>query len=343
MTEYLHDVTFDRVDRVYSPANPLSRIVLAKSAKVTKGSTDELHSEARAALTARFGDDVWMRDLRWNGTDTKSGSMVYESNNDLMSVTYVIDDSGDMTLAGDPIEVRAAFVPVTKGNTSMPTPNVLDLNDAEATTKFLEGMMALREPDEPTELTDEAVTAAISGWSDEQLSAAGITKSQTSDPETDSVEKLVKSGAITAEVAERIRKSEETNAENTKRIAKMESDTRLASFRKSAADEMGDLNENADNLGQLLAEVADVVGDDHEIVKSLTRVLKAASAQVAEGADLLTKEAGKGGERVFSKATQELDALATEMAAAEGTTFHQAKTKVAESNPDLVSRHYAGE
>jgi hypothetical protein len=282
MTEYLYDVEFERVDRVRNPANPHSRIVLAKSA-----SPDT------------------------EGVGSMSDDDKTKSEND--------------------------------------EPKVLDLNDADAVAAFL----AEHKPEggtETVELTDETIAAAVAEMTDEQLAdvakAAGgkLVVKSADDDEPDEVERLIKSKGLDADAAEILRKNRDENRANAERIAKMEGERRIERFVKSAETDMGDLNEKPADLGRILADLATALGsDDHDVVKSITRVLKAASAQVAENTDLLTKAVGKDGERSISKAGREMDDLARDLAKSEGITFHQAKVRVAQSHPELVARHYSGD
>jgi len=338
----LRNVHFTRVDRVMNPANPESRITLAKSAKLDKGSTEELWTEARAAIEAKFGEESWARELTWAGTDTKAGRIVFSANGDLMAITYAIDESGDLSLVGEPVEVRAEFVPVTKGNEMADNDNTLDLDDDEAVTAFLEGMMAYHEPETP-EVTDEQLAELIDATEAEVLvdMAKGKVVLAKSADDPDDVETIIKKGKLDDATAALLRKQAKDSADNAAAIAKMQADARIESFRKSAATDMGDLTEKSDDLGELLAAVATALGaDDHAVVKDLTRVLKAASAQAAEATTLLTKSRGVDGERIITKATQEIQDLAVELAKSEGITVPQAKIRVAQSHPDLVKAHY---
>jgi hypothetical protein len=229
-------------------------------------------------------------------------------------------------------------------------PRVLNLDDAEAVAAFVAQWRAENDTDDDpkVDLSDEAIAAAVAEMTDEQLAAvakAADGRLAVADAaDEDPIERIAKSGALDDEAVALLRKQADEARANALRIEKMESERRLERFVKSAATDMPSLTESAEDLGRLLADVAAAVADDeHKLVKSLQRVLKAASAQAAEAMDILAKSQGAAGERQFSKADDELNRLAKERAAAEGIPFHQAKLRVAAANSDLVARHFGGD
>lgn len=126
----------------------------------------------------------------------------------------------------------------------------------------------------------QAEIDALAGLSNEDLAALKgfeIAKSDTED-------EVLK--GLSPEVRERIEKAEAAQADANERIAKMEHANRVADFTKQAADL--DQIAAADDLGPMLEELDRVAP---EVAKSLTPVLKAANARIAEGA--LYAEFGK--------------------------------------------------
>lgn len=134
------------------------------------------------------------------------------------------------------------------------------------------------------------------------------------------------------EVRKQIDDAQDKVEKAEERIAKMESDNRRREFiakAKTDYDSLGD----ADDLGEVLHSIDDNV--DEAIVKRLDAILKAANAQVAEGA--LFAEVGHGlpggddGDRLkaLAKAEQEQDGDLTDA---------QATEKALSKNPELWKR-----
>lgn len=138
--------------------------------------------------------------------------------------------------------------------------------------------------------------------------------------------------SLPAEVRKRITDAEESARRSAERVAKMEHAARHASFVAKAA-EFDHLSASADELGDVLHEVADKV--DEETFKSLDRILKAANAAAAE----LFVERGRAGTVTFGGAGPEaqLHAIAVELRKADPTLSEaQAIAKAADANPDLA-------
>jgi hypothetical protein len=238
-----------------------------------------------------------------------------------------------------------------QGDTDMadePT-NILDLDDEAAVTAFLEAMMALREEDdpsgddsgEPAEITDEAIAEAIAEMDTDALIAASkgrVAKAAPKDDGPDAMAEFLKSAP--PEVAQAFEKARE----NEIRIAKMEAAARLDQFVAVAKSEMPALTETPDVVGQVLADVAAALGsDDHELVKTLQRVLKAASAQAELADDVITKAKGKDGESVAADSAQgEIERRATELAKSANISIVQATRQVIDADPALLTKHLSG-
>lgn len=366
MPRRLKKLHITRVDRVDDPANPDARIVLFKSATFAKATKREdgqdfppqafayvPDPESPSTWKLRLWDDLTQREtaaqvgravaalgpggFRGNQVQLPDADRpqvvakiraawrrVNDPDRDLPEVLKTHDERVGATMADEPT-------------------NILDLDDADAVTAFLEGMMELREVEEPAaeqvpELTDEAIAEAIADMETEQLVAAAKGRvAPVVQDEEPTVEDILKSAD--PRVAELIRKGQE----NEVRIAKMEAAARLDAFVAVAKSDMPSLAEAPDEIGRLLADVATALGsDEHELVKTLTRVLKAASAQAEKADDVLMKSAG--GNPVSADSAQgEIERRAADLAKSKGISMAQATRDVLTADPALLTRHLAGE
>jgi len=363
MPRRLKKLHITRVDRVDDPANPDARIVLFKSAIFDKATKREdgqdfppqafayvPDPESPSTWKLRLWDDLSQREtaaqvgravaalgpagFRGNRVQLPDADRpqvvakiraawrrVNDPDRDLPDVLKAHDDLKGVTMPDEPT-------------------NTLNLDDADAVTAFLEGMMALRDeqPAAP-EVTDEAIAEAIAEMDTEQLVAAskGRVAPVVEDDTEPTVEDILK--AADPRVAELIRKGQE----NEVRIAKMEAAARLDGFVAVAKSDMPSLSETADEIGRLLADVATALGsDDHELVKTLTRVLKAASAQAEKADDVLMKSSGSNPVSADS-AQGEIERRAADLAKSKGISMAQATRDVLTADPALLTRHLAGE
>jgi hypothetical protein len=218
--------------------------------------------------------------------------------------------------------------------------NILDLDDAEAVTAFLDGMMSLREDDtdgdeQPpaAEVTDEIIAEAIAEMDTDTLIAAAKGR-VVAQAEAEFMKSMPEAMRIKLEKA----------AENEVRIAKMETAARLDSFVTIAKSDMPALTEQPDTIGGLLADVAAALGDDeHELVKTLTRVLKAASAQAELADTVIAKAKGKDGQSAAPDSAEgEIEKRAAELAKSAGISIVQATRQVIDADPALLTAHLEG-
>jgi hypothetical protein len=230
--------------------------------------------------------------------------------------------------------------------------NILDLDDAEAVTAFLDGMMSLREDDtdgdeQPpaAEVTDEIIAEAIAEMDTDTLIAAAKGRVVAPVEDDDAADAAAKAEAeFMKSMPEAMRIKLEKAAENEVRIAKMETAARLDSFVTIAKSDMPALTEQPDTIGGLLADVAAALGDDeHELVKTLTRVLKAASAQAELADTVIAKAKGKDGQSAAPDSAEgEIEKRAAELAKSAGISIVQATRQVIDADPALLTAHLEG-
>jgi hypothetical protein len=320
MPRVLRGLHISNVDRTWKGRNGYSKAVLFKSVPVEKGSTEELWDDARAAVRARWGDEVWVRDITWDGTDTATGRLVYERSGDVFQVTYTTSD-GAITLGDDnPIEVRTEYVPVDKGETM-----ALDMEALDPEVRaHIEGLEAQIKEAAPTdEAIADAVEKAIGELSAEDLvgKVEGLALAEPeTDPEPD-IEELVK-GLPEALQAE-IRKGQEalTKAE------KLEADAEKRHFAEIAKS-MPALAEKTDEVADALRMFAKAVGGEDTDQYKLVNLGKAIG-HGEDGAVLDDKD----------EALQQIDQLAADMVAKGlAPTTQQAKLALRDTHPALIAK-----
>ncbi len=128
-----------------------------------------------------------------------------------------------------------------------------------------------------------------------------------------------------SELPESVRKALERGEENERRIAKMESDARVASFVALAKSDYANVGP-ADDLGPALEEMDRLTPD---AAKVITQTLKAANARIE--ASGVFSELGSGGDGEAGNGAEALIAAEVE----KGTARHDAIAKVFSAHPEL--------
>ena len=101
---------------------------------------------------------------------------------------------------------------------------------------------------------------------------------------------------------------------------------------------MSGLTETSDDIGKVLAIVADATADDSDESKLVERVLKAAGAQADKALETLGAEAGATGSASVDGAEAALMAQAEKIGLEKGISKYVALLELSDSNSELVQK-----
>ena len=255
-----------KVALVDDGANPDADFVFYKASTVGKGlMVNDLRERLSAAVRDKFAtaDDDW---TYVDDIDLDESSAIYSQDDRFYRVGYSLDANDDVTLSGDSIEVerQVEYLPVGKAS----KPHKKEAGMADDIKKNLDEATA-----RIAEL--EAERTALDELTNDDLAALKGFEIAKVDPQVEVLKGL----------PENVRKRLE---DSEAKIAKMEADARVATFRKRAADEYAKVGDT-DEIGDALAAI-----DSADVRAKVEKALAAANERI-DLAKILTV-AGKDGD-----------------------------------------------
>ena len=207
------------------------------------------------------------------------------------------------------------------------------LEDADAEVQeFVAGLQATLDGAATAEPTEEAIAAAVAKalqeMTPEQIVEAveGVEITVAEEPDLSEISKGL-SPEVQAEIAKGVAAADD--------LAIIKAERRTEKFVAVAKADMSGLTETADDVGGVLGTVADALGEDSDLFKSVTRMFKSASAQSDEAMKTLGSEMGGAGHSGGDEVGAVWEA-AEAYGETHGITKYAALIEIQKSQPKLV-------